>query len=140
MSGEPETLAVARAGVEAFQRGDIEGVLELIHEEGEIHLPPDLPNSGTYHGRPGFLTWMRQWLEAWEEFQIELGPADPVGARHVVATMHQSGRGKGSGIAVEMDIAYMWEIRDGKIAAMHLYSTVEQARRVAERREREVAA
>jgi len=136
--GGGETLEVARSGVEAFQRGDIERVLALIHEEGEIYLPPDLPNSGTYHGRDGFLVWMGHWLEAWEEFEVELGPIDPVGDRHVVATMHQSGRGKGSGIPVEMDIAYMWEVRDGKIAAMHLYATVEQATRVAERREGEV--
>jgi ketosteroid isomerase-like protein len=139
VSGRPgaETLEVARSGVEAFQRGDIEGVLTLIHGEGEIYLPPDLPNSGTYRGRDGFLVWLGNWLEAWEEFEVELGPIDPVGERHVVATMHQSGRGKGSGIPVEMDIAYMWEVRNGKIAAMHLYATAEEARRVAEQRERE---
>jgi ketosteroid isomerase-like protein len=131
-----ETLDTARAGVEAFQRGDIGAVLALIHIDGHIYLPPDLPNSGTYEGRQGFLTWLEHWLEAWEEFEIELGPIEPVGERHVVATMHQSARGKGSGIPVEMDIAYMWEVRDERIFAMHLYATTEQALRVAEERER----
>lgn len=131
-----ETLETARAGVEAYQRGDIEAVVALIHEEGEIFLPPELPNSGTYRGRDGFLTWLAHWLDAWEDFSIELRDPKPVGQRHVVATMHQSGRGKGSGIAVEMDIAYMWEVRDGKIAAMHLYGSTEKAVLVAQQRER----
>jgi ketosteroid isomerase-like protein len=131
-----ETLETARAGVEAYQRGDIEAVVALIHEEGEIFLPPELPNSGTYRGRDGFLVWLANWLDAWEDFNIELRDPEPVGQRHVVATMHQSARGKGSGIPVEMDIAYMWEVRDGKVAAMHLYASAERAVRVAEQRER----
>ena len=52
---------------------------------------------------------------------------EPVGERHVVANIHQSARGKGSGVAVEMDIAYLWEIREGRLAAMHLYATREEA-------------
>ena len=137
--GRAQTIEVAREGVEAFQRGDIEAVLALIHEDGHIYLPPELPNSGTYRGREGFVSWMGQWLEAWEEFSVEMGPAEPVGERHVVASMHQSGRGKGSGVPVEMDIAYMWEVRDDKIVAMHLYATTEEAVQVAREREGEGA-
>jgi hypothetical protein len=63
----------------------------------------------------------------------------PAGERHVVATMRQSGLGKGSRIPVEMEIAYMWEVRDGRLAALHLYPSSEEAMQVAERRELEDA-
>jgi hypothetical protein len=38
-----------------------------------------------------------------------------------------------------MEIAYMWEVRDGRLAALHLYPSSEEAMQVAERRELEGA-
>jgi ketosteroid isomerase-like protein len=70
---------------------------------------------------------------------VEIAAVDPVGERHVVASMRQSGLGKGSGIPVEMEIAYMWEVREGRLAALHLYASREEAVQVAQRREREGA-
>jgi ketosteroid isomerase-like protein len=128
-------LEVARAGYEAFQRSDVEAVLALTDPEVEIYLPPTLPNSGTFHGHDGYLTWLNQWLEAWEEFELRALEMEPVGERHVVTTVHQSGTGKGSGIPVEMEIAYMSEVREGRVAALQLYATRDEAVRVAESRE-----
>jgi ketosteroid isomerase-like protein len=130
-------VEAVRRGVEAFQRGDLEGVLALAREDFEIFLPQSLPNSGRYVGRDGFFTWLGQWLDAWEDFTVEITEVEPAGERHVVADMRQSGRGRGSGIPVEMEIAYMWEVREGRFAAMHLYASRAEAFRTAERRERE---
>jgi ketosteroid isomerase-like protein len=130
-------VEVVRRGVEAFQRGDLEGVLAEAREDFEIFLPPNLPNSGRFVGRDGFFTWIGQWLDAWDDFRVEILEMEPVGERHVVASMRQSGLGKGSGIPVEMEIAYMWDVRDGRLAALHLYPSREEAARVAEHRERD---
>jgi uncharacterized protein len=131
-----DNVEVVSGGVEAFQRGDLDGLLALTREDFEIYLPHNLPNSGTYRGHDGFMTWLRQWLDAWDDFKVELTAAEPAGERHVVAMVHQSARGKGSGIPVHMDIAYLWEVREGMFAAMHLYETREEAIRVADQRER----
>jgi ketosteroid isomerase-like protein len=128
-------LEVARAGYEAFQASDVEGVLALTDPEVEIYLPATLPNSGTFRGHEGYMTWLGQWLEAWEDFRIEVLAMEPVGERHVVTTVHQTAVGRGSGIPVEMDIAYMSDIREGKVAALQMYSTRDEAVRVAESRE-----
>ena len=80
--------------------------------------------------------WLEQWLEAWEGFTVQMDDVEPVGKRHVVANMHQSARGKGSGVSVEMNISYLWDIREGRLAAMQLYATREEALRAAEQRER----
>ncbi len=132
-----QNVEVVRQVVEAYQRGDLEGIFAVAHEDFEIFLPQNLPNSGRYVGRDAFLTWMGQWLDAWEDFTVEITELEPTGDRHVIAKVRQSGRGKGSGIPVEMDIAYMWEVRDGRFAVMHLYPSREEALRVAEARERE---
>jgi ketosteroid isomerase-like protein len=129
-------VEVVREAIDAFRRGEIEGLLALALEDFEVYLPPNLPNAGRYVGEDGFMVWLNQWLEAWEDFTVEIAEASPVGARHVVTVMHQSGRGKGSGIPVEMDLAYLWDVRDGKLAALQMYATREEAVEVAEQRER----
>jgi ketosteroid isomerase-like protein len=128
-------LELATAGYEAFQRSDLETVLALTDPEVEIYLPPTLPNSGTFRGHEGYVTWIGQWLEAWEDFRIEVLEMEPVGERHVVTTIHQSAMGRGSGIPVEMDVAYMSDIREEKVVALQMYLSRDEAIRVARERE-----
>jgi ketosteroid isomerase-like protein len=129
-------MELAKAGYEAFQRSDVQTVLDLTDPEVEIYLPPTLPNSGTFHGHEGYMTWLGRWLEAWDDFHIEVRGMEAVGERHVVTAIHQSGIGRGSGIPVEMDVAYMLDIRDGKVIALQMYLSREEAISVAEQRER----
>jgi ketosteroid isomerase-like protein len=129
-------MELAKAGYEAFQRSDVQTVLDLTDPEVEIYLPPTLPNSGTFHGHEGYMTWLGRWLEAWDDFHIEVRGMEAVGERHVVTAIHQSGIGRGSGIPVEMDVAYMLDIRDGKVIALQMYLSRDEATSVAEQRER----
>jgi ketosteroid isomerase-like protein len=131
-----ENAALVRRVVEVFQAGDFEQIFALAHPDFEVFVPASLANAGRYRGRDGFLTWLEQWLEAWEGFTVQIDDVEPVGEHHVVANMHQSAQGKGSGVAVEMNISYLWDIREGRLAAMHLYATREEALRAAEQRER----
>jgi ketosteroid isomerase-like protein len=137
MSEPRENVEVTAAAFEAFGRGDTEGVLALAHPEIVIYMPTTLPNSGTYRGRAGYLQWIGQWLEAWEDFRIDVIAMTPVGRRHVVVDTHQHAVGRGSGIAVEQDMIYMTEVRDGRFVALHLYPTHAEALAVAQRRESE---
>jgi ketosteroid isomerase-like protein len=129
-------MELAKAGYEAFQRSDVQTVLDLTDPEVEIYLPPTLPNSGTFHGHEGYMTWLGRWLEAWDDFHIEVRGMEAVGERHVVTAIHQSGIGRGSGIPVEMDVAYMLDIRDGKVIALQMDLSRDEALSVAEQRER----
>jgi ketosteroid isomerase-like protein len=135
MSSPEENVALVRRAVDAYQRGDIETVLGILDSEVVVYQPPELPNAGTYKGHEGFMTWIGAWLEAWEEFTIEIERIEPVGERHVVVDMLSRGVGKGSGIEVEQTLAYMWELRDGKAVAQHLYPTWDDALAVARERE-----
>jgi ketosteroid isomerase-like protein len=129
-------VQLVRDGFEAFRRGDFEAVMTILDEDVEVFMPPDLPNSGTYRGHDGYRKWVAEWLDAWDAFTPTITSVEPVGSRHLLARVHQTARGKGSGIEVEMDVAYLFEVRDGRAAAMHLYLTPEQAVAVALERER----
>jgi ketosteroid isomerase-like protein len=128
-------VALARTAIETWISGDVEGTLAMLSEEVEVFVPPELANTGSFRGHQEFLRWAGDWNEAWADLGLNVETEEPVGERHVVAVVHQTATGRGSGIPVEMDVAFLTEVRGGEIAAVHLYPTAEDARRVAEERE-----
>jgi ketosteroid isomerase-like protein len=132
MSNPEQNVAVARDGIDAFQRGDVEAFLEFLDPEVELFSPPDLPNPTQSIGRDGYVEWVSRWLEAWESFEVDANDYEAVGRRHVLIDVTQRGIGKGSGIEVEMPAFYMIEIRDEQAARVHLYPDREKALAAAE--------
>lgn len=130
---QKENVELARRGIEAFNAGDQASVLGFLDPEVEVFTAPGLINAGTYHGIDGFLAWAAQWLEAWDDFRNEIERVYAVGNDHVVVELWQAARGAGSGIPVEMRIAYMFEVRDQRATRLHLYPDAAEARAAAER-------
>jgi uncharacterized protein len=127
-----------RAGFEAFNSGDVEGVLAVLADDVEIYSSPALANPGTYRGHDGYQQWLAEWLEAWEGLEMSVERIEPVGARHVVVGVLQTARGQGSGVEVEMRTAFMFELGEDKTRALHLYATWDEAVAQAARREGKV--
>jgi ketosteroid isomerase-like protein len=130
-----ERVALIREGLEAFRRGDTEGLMGRFADDLVIVSPPGAGVGGSFHGHDGYREWLRQWLEAWDDFAVEPLRIEPVGERHVVAETRQSARGKGSGVPVTQPMSYLYEIRDGQVAEMHLYPSWNEAVEVAAGRE-----
>ena len=42
-------------------------------------------------GRDGFVRWLAVWSEAWESYEMRIIDTVPVGERHVVSHMRQTG-------------------------------------------------
>lgn len=122
-------------GFAAFSPDEPRRVLEFADEDVEVFASPDLANSGSFRGHEGYIKWTTQWFEAWDDFEIEVKSLEPVGERHVVIGVLQTAKGKGSGVPVEMDTAFMTEVEEGKFVALHLYTSRDEAIKVAEERE-----
>jgi ketosteroid isomerase-like protein len=131
MSEEERNVALAKRAVEAYQRGDLDAFLDLMDPDFEVFNSPEMPNAGTFRGHEGYLRWIGEWLDAWEYFKLDPQEYVPVGERHVLIRQRQYGKGKGSGVEVDMEVWYMAEFRDGVGVRMHLYPTREQALEVA---------
>lgn len=119
-------VELAERGLEAFNRGDMAAVTELLAPDVEVHSSSELPNSGDFHGHDGFLEWLQAWLEAWETFRVELLDVTLV-EDSVIASVHQVGSGRGSGLRVEMDLAFLFRFRDGQVIRLGLYADLEGA-------------
>jgi len=94
-----QNLERARRHYDAWNSGDTEAVVALFAEDVEWHGHPRLPEPGPYRSRGAVKRWMDQFQEAWGELSatpVELLDAEPA----VVALVHMTGRGRGSGVEV----------------------------------------
>ncbi len=134
---EDSRVALIQEGFAKWEAGDVEATLALYDPEIVVYAPPEIGNSGTFHGTEGFMKWAQAWLEAWETFEQHLRAVEPIGQRHALALVTQTGVGKGSGIRVDRDATYVYETRDEKLVYMAIFFDHDAA--VAHAREREAA-
>lgn len=132
---QSRNLALSERAFAAFSADRFDELLAIADPEVEVFASSDLANSGSFSGHEGLMTWMGAWLEAWEDFKIEVRRMEPVGERHVLTTVLQSAQGKGSGIPVEMEVTFLAEVEAEKFVALYLYTSWEDALRVAQQRE-----
>jgi ketosteroid isomerase-like protein len=123
-SGNTELV---KRGYEAWNRGDVEGVLSFLDPEIEWHGYTHIPESGTLEGRDEVKAWLERFLDAWEQLDIEVTKLIDAGEQ-VVALVRFRGSGKGSGAPVEGGTdAHVWTVRDGHVVAVTLYQGTQEA-------------
>jgi ketosteroid isomerase-like protein len=84
------------------------------------------PEQQVYEGAEGVNAFMSAWMEAWDDWELEV-EALLDGGERVVALVHQRGRSKGAGMPVEMSFAQVFTFRDGKQSRMEMYSDRDEA-------------
>ena len=131
-----ENVEIVRNAIAAFDRGDIEGVLRVCDEDIVITQPPELPGvSPEQHGHQGVLEALAIWPEQWDDYRIELLRIAAAPGGKVFVTQRTRGRGKQSGIEVNMDFSFVFTVRDTKISEWRLFVQEDQALEAAGLRE-----
>jgi ketosteroid isomerase-like protein len=101
-----------------WERGDWPASAELFDPDFEtVFSGTAFPDPGSYRGARSTLAAWQRWLDAWEEFSLELEEAVPAEGR-VVALNRLRGRGKASGVAVDAEVGCIFEFKDGRITRM----------------------
>ena len=127
--------ALAAAGMDAFNAGEVEQMLAALASDIEVYASPEMANGGTYHGHDEFTSWITRWTDAWEEISAEVTDTILVGDRHIVTAIHQRGRGR-EGIELTMELAFLFDVGDdGLCHFLAMVPTPEEAVRLAEERE-----
>jgi ketosteroid isomerase-like protein len=125
---EPErNLELARSAFEAFDASDVATVIANLHPEVECHVSHRMMNNGTWHGVDGYLEMTAAWFEAFEDLHYEVFDLEAPDDRHVLASAHQVARGRESGVPVEMDVVFLFEVEDGRARRFHIYPDRESA-------------
>jgi ketosteroid isomerase-like protein len=130
-----ENVEVIRKAYERFQAtGDF--APELIDSDfvWDMSTFRGWPEQQQYHGIEGARQFARDWLEAWDDWELRLEELHDAGEQ-VVAILRQRGRSKATGLPVDMTFAQVFTLRAGKQIRMQMYAEPSEALEAAGLRE-----
>jgi ketosteroid isomerase-like protein len=109
-----------RSSYDALNRRDIDGTIDVLHDDAAWVEHSDLPEAGTYEGAATIRSFLEQFLESWEEFHQEI-EEQTVRGHCVLLFIHLEARGKGSGIEVDSRYAHLWQLSEGRGSRVDAY-------------------
>jgi hypothetical protein len=112
-----ENLNIMRQGYDAFNRGDIDTVMDLMDPNIEWQEPDveGLPLRGTHHGPEDIANNVfGATVENWDDFQAVPEEFLDAGDR-VIVLGHFQGRRKATGKTLDAPFVNVWTLRDGKL-------------------------
>jgi ketosteroid isomerase-like protein len=104
-------------------------VAELWHEDAELRpafAGGGLLEGAVYHGHEGMLEFLATQAETWEKIIAEAVDIRDLGAYLLVETRLQA-VGRASGIELTQVTWNRFEVRDGKVASMRVFTEEEEA-------------
>jgi ketosteroid isomerase-like protein len=100
----------------------VEATAPLFHTDFEI-VARDMPGGDkAYTGLDGMKAVWLDWLTPWATYRAEVKEAIDLGER-VLLLYHSFGRLEGSTTEVKDELASLWTVHDGRIAAVEFYAT-----------------
>lgn len=108
---------------------DGEAIREMTEQfwspEVELRWAATNPETRAYRGRNGVIQAFREWVEPFSEYYVE--PLDFIEQEdRVIVPQRQWGIGSTSGIPVEVEVTYVYEVRDNQITRIDEYDTLEE--------------
>jgi uncharacterized protein len=119
-------LEFVRRAMDAFNRGDLDAMLELAGEDFEYDWTRSRgPDAGVYRGPEGFKEFVDEQWSMFDDFRVEAHELIPRG-NHVVVptTVHARGR---DGVPVSANSAHLYTFEDGRLVRITLYQDREEA-------------
>ena len=113
----------------AVVRGDVDGLLAEVHPAGEYTAAIQQAiegADGVFRGHEGLRRWLGELHDLYEDFETEVLEARDVGDQVVVRFVVR-GRGRGSGVTLEQQLAQVVTLEDGKAINVRDYFSAEEA-------------
>jgi ketosteroid isomerase-like protein len=126
-STTPDPVELVRKQVEALDRGDFDGVMSSVAEDGVLDGRADL-----IEGRAAIRGFLEEWFRAYEELDFELEEVSHLGGGVAFAVVIQDGRLVGSDGRLRQREGWVYLCVGGSIARLTT-SDVDEARAAAER-------
>jgi ketosteroid isomerase-like protein len=128
-----ENVDYVRRALEAFNRRDIEGLVEMLDPEVDWQVPTEVPGASTYHGHDGVRRAVAEMLDTFAGLQADPERFIDAGDR-VVVLYYWRGSGSASGVpvdALDVQVAVVTAFRNGKAVRVQFYVSWEQALKAA---------
>jgi ketosteroid isomerase-like protein len=126
-STTPDLVELVRKQLEALDRGDFDGVMSSVAEDGVLDGRADL-----IEGRAAIREFLEEWFRAYEDLDFELEEVSHLGGGVVFAVVIQNGRLVGSAGRIRQREGWVYLCVGGSIARLTT-SDPDEARAAAER-------
>jgi ketosteroid isomerase-like protein len=125
-----EALRLLDLGFRLIYREDrLDDALRGLDDDFEW-VATDHPDGAVYHGPDGVAEFFHDWRASWDDLGLDW-KLEPIDDERVLAIIDMRGRGRGSGVPVEMHFGQIWTYRDGRFTRMVMYTDADSARRAA---------
>jgi ketosteroid isomerase-like protein len=125
-----ENLEVVLAAYARFNAGEREPSLDYWHEDGEYVAYAEDPDSETHYGFDAIRRQFIRWVEAYPDLRVE--PLDVKGNQDkVFLWVRFIGHGAASGLPIQMELAHVCTLRDGKTVRVVEYGDRDEGLRAA---------
>jgi ketosteroid isomerase-like protein len=122
------TAELVRRAYAAFASRDWEEMAELADPDFEMDLTDRVLNPATYRGADGMQQFFAEVDELWESMDMRVERlVEREDDDDVLALLHVTITGRGSGLSLEDRIAQRWTARDGKLVRMRVRANQEAA-------------
>jgi ketosteroid isomerase-like protein len=116
--GDTERLLAAYA---RFNAGDKEPSLDYWHEDAEYVASSDDPDSDTHRGIAAIREQFARWVEAYPDLRVEPLEVKSNGDM-IFVWVRFAGHGAASGLPIEMELAHVHTVREGKTIRLAEYT------------------
>jgi ketosteroid isomerase-like protein len=115
-----------RDGYARFNAGERTAGLWFWHPDAEYHASREDPDAAVHRGIDAIRKQFASWVEAYPDLKIEILEAKD-GGDQVFLWVRFSGHGAASGIPLEMELAHVYTVRDGRAARVVEYMDRQEA-------------
>jgi ketosteroid isomerase-like protein len=129
-----ENVDFVRDGYARFNAGERTAELWFWHTNAEYQAAREDPDSAVHRGIDAIRKQFASWVEAYPDLKIEILEAEGNGDQ-VFLWVRFIGHGAASGIPLEMELAHVYTLRDGKAARVVEYTDRKEALEAAGLRE-----
>ena len=126
----PNAAAVTGA-IDAYNAGDIDGLLTMAHPDIEWEVAPEHPAAATHRGFDAVRKYHQDWRNTVRDLTIDLRSVAE-SDDDVVTVCRLHGKGGESGADVEVEIAFLTTFRDGKAVRVEEFLDPAEALRAME--------
>jgi ketosteroid isomerase-like protein len=131
----PDLLETLTDSLRAWERTDLDWLIEWCDPEIVIRQVPEIPDSSTYTGPEAFVDALLDWPRQWEDFHIDPRRIFAADDEHLVVVALHRGRPPSMDMEVELEIVFLVRYRGPRLLAWDMFLTPDEAlSRAAERR------
>ena len=127
-----KNLETVRRMVDLANRGDVNGIVELMAPDVVCVPAAEQPDSEPFRGRDAFAEYAREWLAAFDQYVIEVSEYLDLGD-YVIVVGRVVARGWGSGAETAGHDAWLYRFRDGLVVEYRACGTKTEALQIAGR-------